>query len=204
MGSTVGIQKARRLRPTARHRGNTERFTEKQRVFCQEYLKGFNATQAATIAGYAPKSAMVQGCKLLKIDKVKEQIEALKAQKEEKWDIEVEDIVQSLKDGLRMAKAKGNLSAMARFLELLGRYKAMYTDRVQSDTSLEIVINRPKTLLKACESLGAFEDGSKALLGPVDGSGPVGAPVERLSEEARTRAREAPHPPDPHPLAGTG
>lgn len=39
--------------------------TAKQAAFAAEYLKDFNATQAAIRAGYAPKSARVEGSRLL-------------------------------------------------------------------------------------------------------------------------------------------
>jgi phage terminase small subunit len=46
------------------------------RMFIQHYLKTYNATQAALDAKYAPKSAHVQGCRLLKNDKVQAAIAA--------------------------------------------------------------------------------------------------------------------------------
>ena len=41
------------------------KLTEKQRVFCEEYLIDLNATQAAIRAGYAPMSANEQACRML-------------------------------------------------------------------------------------------------------------------------------------------
>lgn len=39
--------------------------SEKQKMFCEEYLVDFNATQAATRAGYSVKTANEQGSRLL-------------------------------------------------------------------------------------------------------------------------------------------
>ena len=47
----------------------------KQRLFCLEYLKDFNATKAAIRAGYSEKSAYSQAHDLLKNHEVKEMIE---------------------------------------------------------------------------------------------------------------------------------
>lgn len=40
---------------------------EKQQLFCIEYIKDFNATQAAIRAGYSEKTAYSQGQRLLKV-----------------------------------------------------------------------------------------------------------------------------------------
>ena len=43
---------------------------QRQQLFVTEYLKDFNATQAAIRAGYSPKTAGVQGHELLKNPKI--------------------------------------------------------------------------------------------------------------------------------------
>lgn len=50
----------------------------KQELFCLEYLKDFNATQAAIRAGYTVKSARSTASKMLKVEEVKQRIEELK------------------------------------------------------------------------------------------------------------------------------
>lgn len=49
----------------------------KQEAFCREFVKDFNATQAAIRAGYAPKNADVQGPRLLGNDGISSRIEQL-------------------------------------------------------------------------------------------------------------------------------
>lgn len=39
---------------------------DKQKLFCREYVKDYNGTQAAIRAGYSPKTASVQASRLLK------------------------------------------------------------------------------------------------------------------------------------------
>ena len=41
------------------------KLTNKQTLFCQEYIKDFNATQAAIRAGYSKKTANEQAARLL-------------------------------------------------------------------------------------------------------------------------------------------
>ena len=49
--------------------------SNKRRVFVEEYLRCWNASEAARRAGYAERSAHVQGARLLNNDKVKAEIE---------------------------------------------------------------------------------------------------------------------------------
>lgn len=52
--------------------------TEKQKLFCKEYLKSKNATEAYLKAyKCTPKTANSNGCKLLTNDKIKEYLEEL-------------------------------------------------------------------------------------------------------------------------------
>lgn len=44
--------------------------TDKQEMFAKEYAVHFDSTKAALAAGYSAKSAMSQGCQLLKLPKV--------------------------------------------------------------------------------------------------------------------------------------
>lgn len=57
---------------------HNEGLNERQRLFCIYYVKSFNATQAAVKAGYSPASAHVTGCRLLKNDKVADEIRRIK------------------------------------------------------------------------------------------------------------------------------
>lgn len=50
--------------------------TTKNKIFIQEYLKDFNATQAALRAGYSPKTSYSTGSELLKKPELKQAIDA--------------------------------------------------------------------------------------------------------------------------------
>ena len=51
------------------------KITDKQKAFCREYVKDFNATKSALTAGYSKNSAMQQGHELLEKTLVREEIE---------------------------------------------------------------------------------------------------------------------------------
>jgi phage terminase small subunit len=80
-------------------RGNTtfdnddSGISEQQKNFCLYYVKFFNATQAAISAGYAKTSAHVEGCRLLKNDKVRAEIKRLKSAMAAELFVEAEDVL---------------------------------------------------------------------------------------------------------------
>lgn len=51
--------------------------SHKQEMFCQQYIKHFNATKAAAEAGYSKASAYVAGSRNLRIQKVADRIDEL-------------------------------------------------------------------------------------------------------------------------------
>ena len=53
--------------------------TPQQEIFVVELCSGKDATKAAIAAGYSPRTAAQQGCKLLKKPQIKKRIESMKA-----------------------------------------------------------------------------------------------------------------------------
>lgn len=68
--------------------------TPKQASFVQEYLVDLNATQAAIRAGYSPKSAEVEGCRLLKNAKVAQAIAKAQSVRAERLEISADRVAQ--------------------------------------------------------------------------------------------------------------
>jgi len=52
-----------------------DKLTDKQRIFCEEYVIDWNATRAAKVAGYSEKSAHDIGCENLKKPYIADYIE---------------------------------------------------------------------------------------------------------------------------------
>lgn len=106
---------------------NKNGLTDRQRMFVQEYLVDFRATQAAIRSGYSPRTAEQQGAKLLRNAQVQEAVKAAMA----------DLVIRTLADiafadlGAEASETKGGKSAPRRVkkrdkrraLELLGRIK---------------------------------------------------------------------------------
>lgn len=70
--------------------------TDKQEMFCREYLIDLNATQAAIRAGYSENTAMEQGSRLLSNVKVQEMIVHLKSQRSKTLSIEANEVLSEI------------------------------------------------------------------------------------------------------------
>lgn len=72
--------------------------TDKQRLFCIYYVKYFNATKAATKAGYSKDTSAEQGSRLLSNVKIQEEVIRLKASKFRGAFLDKEDLLQKYID----------------------------------------------------------------------------------------------------------
>lgn len=118
------------------------KLTDKQEIFCKEYIIDFNATRAAEAAGYSKKTARFQGSENLSKPYIQCRIKELTADRNERTEITADRVVQELakfafnKEGVSDAfdlEAKEKLKA----LELLARH----TGAFNNDESGKHVIN---------------------------------------------------------------
>lgn len=72
------------------------KLTPKQARFVEEYLIDLNATQAATRAGYSPRSAKEQGCLLLQRPHVHEALQAAQQARTQRTHITQDRVLQEL------------------------------------------------------------------------------------------------------------
>ena len=127
------------------------KLTPKQLRFCSEYVIDSNATQAATRAGYSARSAATTGSRTLQIVEVQAEIARLTAQIAEAAIWDATEIARRLGviaehcgtpiDVTRVDEVTGeevvidveipNAAAANRALELLGKYRAMFADKVE-------------------------------------------------------------------------
>jgi phage terminase small subunit len=70
--------------------------TDKQKMFCREYLIDLNATQAAIRAGYSAKTANEQGARLLANVSVQIRIHELKARRNDRIDVDADYVLKRL------------------------------------------------------------------------------------------------------------
>lgn len=138
-----------------------QRFTRKQQLFCEEFIKEPNATQAAINAGYSKKTAFSIGCENLKKPYIKAYIEKQMEEKDKKLIADQNEILKYLTSVMR-GETKSEIvviegdyeggSSARRMLkapdekerlkaaELLGKRYGLYTDKVDVNGAVPVVI----------------------------------------------------------------
>jgi phage terminase small subunit len=118
------------------------KLTDKQRVFCQEYILDMNATQAAVRAGYTGRSAQQIGSENLSKPLVRAEIDRLLAERQQNTAYSRIRAEQELERIHQRALEKGDLaSAVAAVRE---KKKLFGLD--QEDKALTINVNKPVSL----------------------------------------------------------
>lgn len=133
----------------------------KQQIFCEEYLKDLNATQAAIRTGYSKKTAYSQGQRLLKKVEVQNRIKEIREKIQNKNIATIKDIEEFLSlsmngkldeeavvtvgtgDGSsEIQKTRKQISAKDRIkaAELLGKRYGMWTEKVETTENSVVVI----------------------------------------------------------------
>lgn len=74
------------------------KLTPKQEMFCLEYLKDLNATQAAIRAGYSEKTSNEQGCQNLAKLSIQQRIAELLKTRTQKLEIDAEWVLKRFKE----------------------------------------------------------------------------------------------------------
>lgn len=72
--------------------------TDKQEIFCREYLVDLNATQAAIRAGYSEKTANAQASRLLVNVNIQNKIQELKLNRNERVEVDADYVLKRLVD----------------------------------------------------------------------------------------------------------
>ncbi len=75
---------------------NNDDLTDKQEVFCEEYLIDLNATQAAIRAGYSENNAGKIGHQLLEKTRIKKEIQRLKKARSKRTQITADRVLKEL------------------------------------------------------------------------------------------------------------
>ena len=138
-----------------------KKMTAKQKRFCDEYLIDLNATQAAIRAGYSKKTAYAIGEQNLKKLELKKYIENRMAEKEKSLIADQDEVLKYLTSVLRgeseseeiVIENIGDFTSEARTMkkapsekdrlkaaELLGKRYSLFTDKVNVDGAVPVVI----------------------------------------------------------------
>lgn len=129
--------------------------TEKQKLFCEEYLIDLNATQAALRAGYSEKTAYSIGNENLKKPEIQEYIQKRLKEKEDALIAKQDEVLKTLTAVMRREKLETVVvTCKAR--------KSHYDDKgkkVTDEAELPICVEIPTKVSdvnKAAEMLGRY------------------------------------------------
>ncbi len=138
------------------------KLTDKQKIFCDEYIISLNATQAAIKAGYAEKTAYAIGAENLKKPKIQSYISERMEQKESSLIATQDEVLQYLTSVLRgesqttdtllvgmgdgyqevqEVEKKPSEKDRLKAAELLGKRYGLYTDKISADVDMSLDIS---------------------------------------------------------------
>lgn len=132
------------------------KLTDKQKAFCEEYLIDLNATQAAIRAGYSVDTAKQIGSQNLSKLDIAEKIAELKEERSKRVSVDADYVLQGLLDlhkicigekEITMTDSEGATvstkvfehSGANKALENLGKHLKMFTDKVETDVSVNVI-----------------------------------------------------------------
>lgn len=118
--------------------GTDRGLTPKQAAFVREYLVDLNGTQAAIRAGYSKHTANEQAADLLARPSIKAAVEAGKAERAAKLDINAETVLRGL-----LAEATADDGPMCKggrvkAWELIAKHLGMMTERSKLEVSGDV------------------------------------------------------------------
>jgi phage terminase small subunit len=115
--------------------------TEKMKMFCREYVKDFNASEAAIRAGYSKKTARNIGSENLTKPDIQNYIEKLKTKLINDKNKIIFENIQFWEEIRKNKKSKD--SDRIRASENLGKYANMFIERIAIES---IEIGKPPSL----------------------------------------------------------
>jgi len=98
------------------------KLNEKQRLFCDEYLKDRNGKQAAIRAGYSPKTAESQASRLLSNAKVSVYLAEQTAKRSEKLQIDAEWVLREAADLYAECRLEHDRTQANKCLDTIGKH----------------------------------------------------------------------------------
>jgi len=126
------------------------KLTDKQKIFCKEYIKDFNATRAAIAAGYSKKTARNQGCENLSKPNIEKKINEMKAKRAERTQITADNVVKELAkigfgsedqiEGFTRLEIKDKIKA----LELLARHTGAFNSDESTKAMINVIMGKTK------------------------------------------------------------
>ena len=110
-----------------------EKLTEKQKMFCKEYIVDLNATQACIRAGYSEKTAKQIGSENLSKPYLQDEIAKLIKDREERVKLTADKVLEDIERVRGLAEGSEQYNVSLKASELQGKHLAMFTDKQQID-----------------------------------------------------------------------
>ena len=122
-----------------------EKLTPKQKAFCEFYIETGNQTEAAIIAGYSMKTAIVIGQENLLKPAIKEYLEKRLAEIDAKRIANADEVLEYLTKVMRGEEKDQfgleiSIQDRTKAAELLGKRYRLFTDKVQLGGTLPVMI----------------------------------------------------------------
>jgi phage terminase small subunit len=156
-----------------------EELTNKEKLFCEIYIRNFNATQAAIKAGYSKHSATMIGYKLLQKKVIKAYVDELKAWKKETLMFSVDDLVD-----IRIRIANADITDFVTF----GKAEVPMVYRGEVISFTDLATGEIKTLMREISTLEFLD--SKQVDGNLISQISTGPQGMKLKLEDRQKAME--------------
>ena len=112
---------------------NESKLTNKQKMFCKEYIVDLNASQACIRAGYSEKTAKEIGSQNLTKLNIQEEITRLMKDREERMQLTADKVLEDIERVRGLAEGSEQYSISLKASELQGKHLAMFTDKQQID-----------------------------------------------------------------------
>jgi len=143
------------------------KLTDKQEMFCKEYIVDFNATRAAKAAGYSDDTAAVIGCENLIKPNIQARLTKLKAKRAERVQISQDDVLRVLKQAIMfdIRKIYNKDGTLKRIQELdddtAAAISSIDHDGLIGKTVKIKTIDKLSAVDKAARHLGIYEEDNR-------------------------------------------
>lgn len=117
---------------------NDSKLTDRQKMFCKEYIVDLNATQACIRAGYSEKTAKQIGSENLSKPYLQEEIARLMKSREERVKLTADKVLEDIERVRTLAEGSEQYSVSLKASELQGKHLAMFTDKQQINGQIEL------------------------------------------------------------------
>ena len=117
---------------------NDSKLTDRQKMFCKEYIVDLNAKQACIRAGYSEKTAKQIGSENLSKPYLQEEIARLMKSREERVKLTADKVLEDIERVRTLAEGSEQYNVSLKASELQGKHLAMFTDKQQINGQIEL------------------------------------------------------------------